>query len=145
MGGKAFSQSRPELRFPRLSPARYRSLLATLRPRLETLFASVVTPAEAPEKPDHGDIDFLVASPLNGVLPTPEEAVDDSESPKLCIDLDAPVQDEPCIPLAGSSSSIYPHTLTFKHYSFVCRRHRRSTRRRSGRCSSHSVFLSPSR
>jgi hypothetical protein len=76
MGGKAFSQSHPELQFPRIPPDRYKSLLATIRPHLETLYKFVATPTEAPEKQDHGDIDFLVACPLPGSFPIPDDVRD---------------------------------------------------------------------
>lgn len=63
MGGKAFLSLLPDATFPRLSPAVYTSLKSDLLPRLIPLFQYVGVPHEAPEKQDHGDIDFIVAYP----------------------------------------------------------------------------------
>ncbi|KAH8825268.1 hypothetical protein DL96DRAFT_1612564 [Flagelloscypha sp. PMI_526] len=63
MGGKAFSGLLPPTSFPRLPPPIYHALKARLTPVLETLYHFVATPHEAPEKLDHGDLDFTVASP----------------------------------------------------------------------------------
>jgi hypothetical protein len=43
-----------------MSPALYQTLIAEYTPKLETLFERVVVPRDAPNKEDHGDIDFLV-------------------------------------------------------------------------------------
>jgi len=67
MGGKAFRSHLPNATFPRLSPLVYASLKSTLLPRLTPLFQYVGVPHEAPEKEDHGDVDFIVACPLNDI------------------------------------------------------------------------------
>ncbi|KII86880.1 hypothetical protein PLICRDRAFT_113718 [Plicaturopsis crispa FD-325 SS-3] len=68
MGGKAFQQLGLSLSaFPRLAPAVYLALKARFQPSLSPLFSLVGVPAEAPEKRDHGDIDFIVAGPSEGV------------------------------------------------------------------------------
>ncbi|KAK3110580.1 hypothetical protein LTR53_014978 [Teratosphaeriaceae sp. CCFEE 6253] len=68
MGGAAFATAAapgaPTLRTPRLSPADYTRLRSTLKTTLQAFFGSSTeldTLRPAPEKPDHGDIDFLVA------------------------------------------------------------------------------------
>jgi hypothetical protein len=63
MGGKAFLSILPNATFPRLSPTVYASLKSSLLPRLTPLFQYVDVPREAPEKQDHGDVDFIVACP----------------------------------------------------------------------------------
>ena len=63
MGGSAFSASRPSSVFPRIPPAVYAALKARLFPKLLELYTYVGVPTEAPEKNDHGDLDFLVAIP----------------------------------------------------------------------------------
>jgi hypothetical protein len=67
MGGKAFLSRIPNATFPRLSPHVYASLKSTLLPRLTPLFQYVGVPHEAPEKVDHGDVDFIVACPLTDI------------------------------------------------------------------------------
>ena len=67
MGGKAFLSLLPDTTFPRLTPTVYTSLKSSLFPRLVPLFQYVGVPHEAPEKQDHGDLDFVVACP-NGAI-----------------------------------------------------------------------------
>ncbi|KAF8478163.1 hypothetical protein DFH94DRAFT_82836 [Russula ochroleuca] len=67
MGGKAFLSHLPDATFPRLPPLLYASLKSSLLPRLTPLFQYVDIPHEAPEKEDHGDIDFIVACPHTAV------------------------------------------------------------------------------
>jgi hypothetical protein len=67
MGGNAFRSHLPNATFPRLSPLVYASLKSTLLPRLTPLFQYVGVPHEAPEKEDHGDVDFIVACPLTTI------------------------------------------------------------------------------
>lgn len=55
------------LRVPRMSPELYKRMIALYQPKLEALFERVVVPRDAPNKVDHGDIDFLVG----GTLVTP--------------------------------------------------------------------------
>lgn len=62
MGGKAFKDLGDDA-FPRIPPVAYKALKEGLSERLRTLFEFVGTPAEAPEKTSHGDIDFIVADP----------------------------------------------------------------------------------
>lgn len=58
MGGRAFHNR--GLQAPRLSPKLYTSLVTLYQPVLEELHARVVCPPSVWEKPDHGDLDFLV-------------------------------------------------------------------------------------
>jgi hypothetical protein len=44
----------------------YRAVKDRLTPRLLAIYSIVSTPYEAPEKNDHGDLDFLVCEPLTG-------------------------------------------------------------------------------
>ena len=64
MGGSAFSASLPLTAFPRLPSSVYKNLKAKLLLKLQELYLYVGVPIEAPEKVDHGDLDFLVAVPL---------------------------------------------------------------------------------
>ncbi|KAJ7022601.1 hypothetical protein C8F04DRAFT_1012287 [Mycena alexandri] len=76
MGGSAFSASLPASALPRIPPAVYYAVKARLTPRLESLYSIVSTPHEAPEKADHGDLDFLVCEPLNRAMgEVPHDAV----------------------------------------------------------------------
>ncbi|KAH9950553.1 hypothetical protein B0H21DRAFT_499013 [Amylocystis lapponica] len=63
MGGNAFKEILPTACFPRMSPAVYNALKAHLLMRLEPLYEVVAVPHEAPEKVDHGDVDFVAAQP----------------------------------------------------------------------------------
>lgn len=65
MGGKAFISHThlPNATFPRLSPVIYTTVKAGLLSRLTPLFQYAGVPHEAPEKQDHGDVDFIVACP----------------------------------------------------------------------------------
>ncbi|KAI0953457.1 hypothetical protein AcW1_007671 [Taiwanofungus camphoratus] len=67
MGGNAFRQTLPDTSFPRISPSVYQALKARLLPLIQSLYGLAVVPAEAPEKIDHGDIDFVVAYPRPGL------------------------------------------------------------------------------
>ncbi|KAH8079638.1 hypothetical protein HD553DRAFT_318203 [Filobasidium floriforme] len=58
MGGRAFHNR--GLQAPRLAPKLYTSLVTLYQPVLEELYARVVCLPSVWEKPDHGDIDFLV-------------------------------------------------------------------------------------
>ncbi|KAJ7637607.1 hypothetical protein DFH06DRAFT_1002532 [Mycena polygramma] len=75
MGGSAFGASLPASALPRIPPLVYRAVKARLTPRLQTLYSIVSTPFEAPEKTDHGDLDFLVCEPLNCAPEVPHEEV----------------------------------------------------------------------
>ncbi|KAG7443038.1 uncharacterized protein BT62DRAFT_1078771 [Guyanagaster necrorhizus] len=66
MGGGAFTFIGP---FPRLSRDLYAALKARHTAALGIVYTQVCTPIEAPEKQDHGDIDFLVYSP-EALLPS---------------------------------------------------------------------------
>lgn len=63
MGGQAFNLQYPEAKFPRMSPAIYAKMKDHLLPIIESLYEDVAVPHEAPEKVDHGDVDFLVHRP----------------------------------------------------------------------------------
>lgn len=63
MGGNAFGGVLPDSAFPRLPPNVYRALKARITPLVQSLYTHVATPIEAPEKLDHGDLDFTVAGP----------------------------------------------------------------------------------
>ncbi|CAL1713280.1 unnamed protein product [Somion occarium] len=67
MGGQAFNAQYPEAKFPRMSHAIYAAMKDRLRLIVETLYEKVVVPHEAPEKVDHGDVDFLVRGPRPGL------------------------------------------------------------------------------
>lgn len=75
MGGSAFSATLPASALPRIPPVVYHAVKARLTPRLQTLYSIVSTPYEAPEKSDHGDLDFLVCEPLNSATEVPYEDV----------------------------------------------------------------------
>lgn len=67
MGGKALLSLLPHATFPRLSSALYNTIKIRLHARLSPHFDRVEIPHEAPEKLDHGDIDFIVVSPRPGL------------------------------------------------------------------------------
>ncbi|KAJ3802483.1 hypothetical protein GGU11DRAFT_865496 [Lentinula aff. detonsa] len=62
MGGSAFKLLQTSS-FPRLPSPVYQALKARLTPVLQQLYDYVAVPAEAPEKMDHGDLDFVVYQP----------------------------------------------------------------------------------
>ncbi|KAJ3895454.1 hypothetical protein GG344DRAFT_38886 [Lentinula edodes] len=64
MGGSAFNFLLASS-FPRLPPPVYHALKARLTPVLQQFYVHVAVPAEAPEKTDHGDLDFVVFCPRN--------------------------------------------------------------------------------
>ncbi|KAH8114707.1 hypothetical protein DFH11DRAFT_182006 [Phellopilus nigrolimitatus] len=74
MGGKAFSHLGEDA-FPRIPTDTYMNLKSCLADRLKTLYAFVETPTEAPEKLDHGDVDFIVCGPLP-ILACSEDSAD---------------------------------------------------------------------
>jgi hypothetical protein len=59
MGGKAFKQF-DESQFPRIPSAVYHAVKARLLQSLREIYEQVGVPCEAPEKVDHGDLDFTV-------------------------------------------------------------------------------------
>ena len=63
MGGQAFDKPKEgePKDFPRMPPELYHRVASHIKRLLELHFARVAIPREAPEKADHGDIDFLVA------------------------------------------------------------------------------------
>ncbi|KAG6986473.1 hypothetical protein G7Y79_00082g100890 [Physcia stellaris] len=65
MGGKAFSSRPSSLKVVRLTPSRYLELCDECEKNLFPFYAHINTPPEAPNKPDHGDIDILVLGPLH--------------------------------------------------------------------------------
>ncbi|TDL23208.1 hypothetical protein BD410DRAFT_747250 [Rickenella mellea] len=68
MGGNAFSDVLPDDAFPRIPSDVYNGLKTQITTQLRLLFAVVETPREAPEKPDHGDIDFTVFGSKDGTV-----------------------------------------------------------------------------
>ncbi|KAI0086550.1 hypothetical protein BDY19DRAFT_894795 [Irpex rosettiformis] len=62
MGGNAFATLLPGASFPRMSPEVYNRLKDDLTKRLQAFFEVVAVPREAPEKVDHGDLDFVVCN-----------------------------------------------------------------------------------
>ena len=67
MGGNAFATAGPNgssLHVPRMPPAVYQERKEHFNAILHVYYAQVAVPTEVPEKPDHGDIDFLVARPI---------------------------------------------------------------------------------
>lgn len=62
MGGQAFTNLKTDTKIevPRLSSEIYRQVVADITPKLELVFNRVTIPREGPNKPDFGDIDFLV-------------------------------------------------------------------------------------
>jgi hypothetical protein len=68
MGGSAFSSKFNQSAFPRLPPVVYEALKARLLPNLQYLYSFVAVPAEAPEKGDYGDLDFVVAGPKHNEM-----------------------------------------------------------------------------
>ena len=68
MGGNALTHLLPAATFPRLPHHIYVAIKAHLHDRLAPLYERVATPREAPEKLDHGDVDFIVVSPTKSDL-----------------------------------------------------------------------------
>lgn len=64
MGGSAFGTTLSTTAFPRIPPAVYKNLKAKFLLKLQEVYTHVGVPVEAPEKADHGDLDFLVAVPI---------------------------------------------------------------------------------
>lgn len=67
MGGNAFAELIPGASFPRMSPTVYLALKDNILARLTPLFRHVAVPREAPGKPDYGDLDFIVAEPVQDI------------------------------------------------------------------------------
>ncbi|RPD62400.1 hypothetical protein L226DRAFT_568817 [Lentinus tigrinus ALCF2SS1-7] len=67
MGGNAFKNLLPDASFPRMSPALYGALKARLIPILQELYTHVAVSPECPGKIDHGDLDFVVSEPREGL------------------------------------------------------------------------------
>lgn len=62
MGGHAFNLLNPGS-FPRIPTTVYQPLKAHFQVLLQALYVHVGVPTEAPEKLDHGDLDFIVCTP----------------------------------------------------------------------------------
>ncbi|KAJ6607397.1 hypothetical protein B0H10DRAFT_2072158 [Mycena sp. CBHHK59/15] len=101
MGGSAFSAILPSSAFPRIPPAVYHAVKARLTPRIQTLYSIVSTPTEAPEKDDHGDLDFLVAEPL-----IPVEMVNVPHEEVTSV-----LEAKHIIPMPGNRTSSYAITI----------------------------------
>lgn len=69
MGGNAFKQMLPTASFHRMRPSVYQALKTTLLPLVQSRYELVAVPHESPQKPDHGDLDFVVARPRPGTSP----------------------------------------------------------------------------
>jgi hypothetical protein len=69
MGGKAFLEVLSGATFPRMTPQIYQTLKALHLEQLKGLFHLVGVPREAPEKTSHGDLDFVVFSPVDRLCP----------------------------------------------------------------------------
>ena len=67
MGGNAFKTALPNATFPRLPTASYLPLKLHLTELLKQFYTQVTVPREAPEKIDHGDLDFVVCGPCEGL------------------------------------------------------------------------------
>lgn len=65
MGGNAFNKHTPPLPTPRMPPEIYKLILSRTLTTLRQHYQHVGSPIEAPGKPDFGDIDITVASPLS--------------------------------------------------------------------------------
>ncbi|EKM51481.1 uncharacterized protein PHACADRAFT_149901 [Phanerochaete carnosa HHB-10118-sp] len=68
MGGNAFRTLLPDAIFPRMDPGLYAELKELLTSRLQTVYALVAVPHEAPDKKDFGDLDFVVCQPFDGLV-----------------------------------------------------------------------------
>ena len=75
MGGRAFIQALPVGSFPRLRSPLYNDVKKRLTEMLQTIYEYVEVPPEAPEKKDHGDVDFVVACHPGGA-PTTDRVKD---------------------------------------------------------------------
>ncbi|CAK7240445.1 MAG: hypothetical protein STHCBS139747_001886 [Sporothrix thermara] len=64
MGGSAFASGADALYTPRMSPAVYTAVRDRCQAVLFGLFAAVATPIEGPGKKDFGDVDIIMALPL---------------------------------------------------------------------------------
>lgn len=69
MGGHAFDNDEPRLLTPRMPSAVYVHIRDVLLEKLRTFYAQVECPIEEPAKADYGDVDILVAGPLQDVQP----------------------------------------------------------------------------
>ena len=67
MGGNAFKHLLPNASFPRMPSPLYYSLKAQLLPIVQSFYAHATVPVEYPDKPDHGDFDFVVTGPREGL------------------------------------------------------------------------------
>ncbi|KAJ3503985.1 hypothetical protein NLJ89_g8179 [Agrocybe chaxingu] len=77
MGGSAFGSILQPTAFPRIPPPIYQALKGSFLSKLQEFYECVGVPTEAPEKLDHGDLDFLAA--------IPKAPFTDSSVPHECI------------------------------------------------------------
>lgn len=70
MGGNALKELIPGGTLPRMLPQAYQECKAKVDSQLKTLYRLVGTPAEAPEKADHGDVDYIVQGPYKDDIST---------------------------------------------------------------------------
>ncbi|KAI0648125.1 hypothetical protein C8Q79DRAFT_1008476 [Trametes meyenii] len=98
MGGNAFRTVVPDAVFPRMPPAVYTALKSVLLPTLASLYEHVVVPRETPEKADHGDLDFVVTGPREGLT---HEEVKTSLRASHSVPMDGPRTSNFAIPLGA--------------------------------------------
>ena len=67
MGGNTFATILPDASFPRMPTNQYISIKSDLTLLLGEFYTHVAVPHETPGKTDHGDIDFVVHGPRQGV------------------------------------------------------------------------------
>ena len=108
MGGRAFRTVLPLAVFPRIPPATYRNLKAHLYPKLSQLYTWVGVPNEAPEKPDYGDLDFLVAIPINQSLS--HQVIKEVLGAKLVIPMEGNRTSHYAIPISPGEWAPFGHS-----------------------------------
>jgi hypothetical protein len=112
MGGKAFNFL-PATVFPRIPPPVYRALKARLLPRIQLLYSFAAVPFEAPQKSDHGDLDFVVACPKvkedSVIVNVPHEEVRRTIGAKYFIPMDGNRTSNFAIPVKKGEWSAVGH------------------------------------
>ena len=116
MGGKAFNQLLPPTAFPRIPSAVYHAVKARLLPRLQNLFEHVGVPCEAPEKVDHGDLDFIVATAKAEGLQTILDRVKAALGATVSIHIDGNPTTNFATPAAVGEWAAYGHAAEEEKY-----------------------------
>ncbi|KAF9533105.1 hypothetical protein CPB83DRAFT_845833 [Crepidotus variabilis] len=91
MGGSAFSATKAASSFPRIPPPVYQNLKTRFLTKISELYNYVGVPVEAPEKVDHGDIDFLVAfpkAPFTNLVNIPHHVVKSAIDAEFMVTMD---------------------------------------------------------